>query len=532
MSDRAITFTATFVVLFLSAFFYQLFNVVQFFHALYPSATPLSFLAALAFSGLFYRLQYSEFSTAFKVLLRGVAIISLAYFIGTYPAYPDVTGVFRGYAMAVTFLAWGVAIGAALLTLWRPSWAFVVGFYLWWSKDLAIHITGLNISTLTVFPLWQALMLSVIAAVMLKVLSSDGIQRFRFANEFNLKRLFESKAHIADGIVFGVMCIHLANYFYSGWRKATLSGGFTSWVGENQPGNIFVVALDNQQIGWIEWFDVAVQLLNAMNPITLLLTFVILVGQLAAIIVFRWRGTLIVFFLFADLLHLGIFMLVGANFGEWFLLNIALGVAIAFTRADIFSWRYAVLGAVIILTAPSAFTVARLGWYDSLANNKTVFLVEDAEGNRTTVPSSYFLYYSNKIGHMSFGHPPGKYFPIATNGGVYQQRGLVEKARTCSFRPGESRSPFADIWNAGAVTKFIKGYHQYALGRSEDGRSPNYHLYWHHWYPPPSVHETFRAVDLRNIVAYVLKIESVCLRIEDNKIHRDVKYVNEFRIEL
>ncbi len=60
---------------------------------------------------------------------------------------------------------------------------------------------------------------------------------------------------------------------------------------------------------------------------------------------------------------------------------------------------------LFILTDNSFMTQARLGWYDTAANNKMYFQAVDKDGGRHYVPTNFFTFYSYPFAHMAYGSP-------------------------------------------------------------------------------------------------------------------------------
>ena len=80
---------------------------------------------------------------------------------------------------------------------------------------------------------------------------------------------------------------------------------------------------------------------------------------------------------------------------------------------------------------------------------------------------------------MSFGFPPGNYFPTVTNGGA-KTSAVYRQSMACTFKSSNSR--FEKKWKPDAFKDFIRGYHRYMLERlDDDGRWSN-DFYPHHFW--------------------------------------------------
>ena len=109
----------------------------------------------------------------------------------------------------------------------------------------------------------------------------------------------------------------------------------------------------------------------------------ILVLQLGAMVAFANKRLLIALFAFYDALHLGIFLLAGANFWPWFMINLAIIAAVHRLPAAWFTRQRLVSSIALILWFPLIGKFVWLGWYDTRAVNSAYFAVEDDAGKRT-----------------------------------------------------------------------------------------------------------------------------------------------------
>jgi hypothetical protein len=257
------------------------------------------------------------------------------------------------------------------------------------------------------------------------------------------------------------------------------------------------------------------------------LAITILLAQLAVLVAFSNRRLLLFLFTFYDIMHLGIFVLVGANFWTWFMLNLAIIAAAKTLQRGLLNWKTGVFGAAVILASNSFAQIAHLGWYDTTAINSAYFEVVHP-GGRTRVPATAFGFYSYPVAHMSFGLPPGHYFPTLTNGGTLSSA-VYRQSTACVFDSPHSK--FEKKWNAAVITQFINAYHQYFLERLDSNGHWSNDFYPHHFWAAPSVVRNFAAVDLREVTDYVLVIESACLDPKSGDVIR-IAHTNEFWINV
>lgn len=502
---------------------------------LFPSALPLGLLAVVALCAAFSWVRYDRYSTSFKVFVRGLAAIIGAYAFMAFPAYPSVEADFGGWKDTVVIGGWFVAAASSVAALWRPSFVLVGGFYLWWSKHVATYVTGFHYhTTLDIDPLIYVCAFVSMALFLLAALEHPLAGRARWKPFLDIRQgVIERRRLLSDTIVFVAITMHLANYFSSGLEKSALSGGFFFWPLENDMSNIFNVAAVNGQLLWQEIPGALSAFSGFFDFVKRPMAISIFVFQILAIIAFQSRKLLAFLFLFYDLMHLGIFLAVGANFWEWFILNLIILAAAARLDGRFFGRRAlaaSAAGCLAVAVLPHPFWAAWLGWYDSRAANITYFEAEDADGTRTRIPATFFGFYSYPMAHMSFGVPPGRYLPVMTNGGT-KNHGILSKAGSCDFAPEEMISPFADMWSE-RIPAFIRAYHLHALERRDSAWRLDYDIYPHHFWSKPSISQKFRQLELSSVVAYVMRIESVCLTPRQTGISTKQVIENEYRIDV
>lgn len=506
----------------------MLFNAYRIFeHALllFPSTSLLGLVlvvaACLATSGITYALV----PLALGTLMRCLGMTCGIYSILLFPSVPAVAHDFHGWSQIVLVGAWLTAGLAALLTLRRPSWLLFCGFYIFWIKNVAGYVTGLPFRTLLdVLPLMQVPVYLALSVVALELLKRIRVPAFAQMTG----KLRDSGAAPYFVILFVAIAMQAGNYFYSSLAKGGLDGGALDWMLNNENQNIFHIARYNKQLLWGDWTALT-------DTVTALLHFVgrpfaigIFLIQLAALAVFTNRRLLLVLFALFDLMHVGIFVLVGANFWTWFMVNLSIIAAVSKLPKEAFSLKIGAAGAAAILLSPLFANVAKLGWYDSLAINSAHFEVVRLDGRTTRVPSTVFGFYSYPIAHMSFGLPPGKYLPTLTNGGTFSSE-ILKQSYRCDF--AQSASPFESIWDGKSLSGYIRGLHHQILGKvGADGHWSN-SIYPHHFWSAPSVEKAFADVDMRQVSAYVMVVDSVCLEPETGVLKRKV-YHNEYRIDI
>ena len=488
--------------------------------SLYPLTLLAIFVACLASSGV----TYASVPESIVTLARGLAIATGLYSVTLFPGIPTVHDVFFGLSQPIIRLAWLMAGIASVLALSRPAWLVYCAFYIFWIKEAAGYVTGFEFHTLLdVQPLCQVPAYLGIAIIVLQLIKRSKIGKVVYLAP--TLRPFALDPWIL--VLITAIALHAANYFYSGVAKASLNGGLTDWALQNENGNLLLVALYNKQLLWGDWQALRSAAIELVTFLARPLAITIILGQLAAILAFSNRRLLIVLFSFYDIMHIGIFVLGGINFWTWFMLNLAIIAAATRLPAGVLNWKTGIFGAVVVLASISFAKIAWLAWYDTRAINSAYFEVVYL-GGRSRVPATAFGFYSYPLAHMSFGLPPGNYFPTLTNGGTRSSR-VYRQSMTCTFESKDSR--FEKRWKPDAVTSFIRGYHRYMLERlDDDGRWSN-DFYPHHFWTAPSVARDFASVDMRTVTDYILVVESVCLDAKTGAVIR-APYHNEFEIHV
>lgn len=528
--SNTIVFISSSLILFVAYKYYVTLNT------LFPSALPLGFLGAIAISIAFSWIRYDEYSPALKIFVRGLAALIGAYAAMAFPGYPSVQTDFGGWKDWIVIGGWLSAIASAIAAMWRPSFLLSCGFYLWWSKHVAGYITGLIYhTTLDIDPLIEISAFVSVALFLLAMLCHPRLRVIKSKEFHHIRSVLVERRHLlGDTIVFVAIAMQLANYFSSGLSKASLNGGILYWPLVNDIANIFSVAVTNGQLFWQDIPGAVSAFSTVFEFVKRPISISIFVFELLAIIAFQSRKLLAFLFLFYGLMHLGIFINFGANFWQWFVLNLVILAVSARLDDRFFTMRGAVGSAILILVFTfirPPFWSAWLGWYDTPAVNSTFFVAEDAEGRRTRVPSTYFGFYSYPIAHMSFGHPPGHYLPVLTNGGTRDYQTVV-KATSCTFDTAEMASPYAKLWSHNNIPAFIKAYHQYVLANLDKSGWIDFDIYPHHFWSRPEISRQFHQLDKRAIVAYVLRVESLCLSRDTNGSSSRLVAENEYRIDV
>lgn len=505
-------------------------NIVQ----LYPTIwilIPIFLAAALA------RVHFSEAEKPVVRLWQLVGSLSAVYSLLHYPLMPLARNdAVTASLYTVVLVAWGISMAGGILCFRVPSLSIIPPAFLLWINFMAKSVTGLETTIhIDVQPLTEV---SVCIGLGL-LINHVHVRRGRSIWNTRIEAFNSRSIKLGDHSLFAqllfliAIAVHLANYYWSFCAKMSLNGPAGAWLTDNNPAYMFLVALDDGHIVFSGYPRLVQWAFDTFDASHIYSSFFILVLQAAAITAFIIpKRAFFVLLLMFDALHVAIMIIAGANFWPWIILNVIIWVVAGsykFLRPSI-TLRLIATG--FILIAPHFIQVARLGWYDTGANNKLYFEAIDESGKRYKVPTNFFTFYSYSFGHMDYGSPdPANAFAVGSPNGAAYDYALFQAGRSCNVeklkRPDEHRG-----FDAQALGTFVQAYHRMVLAiYSKIGFFP-YDLYPHHFYVPLSESEDFYRLDKQRIVAYIYRRESVCLSHNAGALQRKMISAAEYRIDV
>jgi hypothetical protein len=467
-----------------------------------------------------------------------IGIFSATYSLLHYPLFPPMPNnlvAIGTYAFVLMF--WLISASGGMFSFYLPSLAVLPPAFLVWCNRFAETITGLPITTdVDITPL-NEVSICIGLGLLISHVTSQAIRLLSKRNNFRLvDSITESLASPSfTGLLLLVaISIHLANYYWSFVAKISLPGPFLAWLTENNPANMFLVALDDDHILFAGYPLLVRLFYNFLDAVHLYSNFLILLIQGLAIAAFFLPKRAFVMLLLAfDVMHLSIIILAGLHFWPWIILNVIIAsivVAPSYKPQPIF---IRVIATLFILVAPRFAQVATsLGWYDTGTNNKLFFEAIDQTGTRYQVPTNFFTFYSYSFGHMDYGTiDQMRSFHVGSPHGTTTEYDILKKASTCDaqglYRTSANSSP-----NQEQMDAFIRSYHRLATNIEKAVGVFPYDLYPHHYYVPLGLGEQFRQADKSAIVAYIYRQETVCLSFSAGRLERRVLAVSERRIDL
>jgi hypothetical protein len=482
----------------------------------------------------------ANFSDGEKLVVRLwqlIALLSAIYSLLHYPLMPLAhDNIFTVSLFISLLLAWGISIISGVFCFWIPSLSILPPAFLLWSNFMAGIITDLPTTIyIDVQPLTE-----VSVCIGLGLLINQAYLRWgRNIWGAGKKKACSGAVNLVVNDAFAnlllliAISVHLANYFWSFYKKISLDGPWGAWLTENNPAYLFLTALDDGHVIFSGYPRVVQWAYGFFDAVHIYSNFWVLVCQAAAIIAFFLpKRAFFILLLMFDAMHASIIFIGGINFWPWIILNIIIAVIVVSPYLPRQPAVFRLIATGFILIAPHFVQVTMLGWFDSGANNKLYFEAVDESGKRYAVPTNFFTFYSYSFGHMDYG-PPDPASAFATgepNGGTWEYH-LFRAGRNCDVaaltRPGSYHS-----FDRQRLPAFVQNYHRLALMiYSKIGAFP-YDFYPHHFYVPFSESREFDGLDKRRVVAYIYRQESVCLSFDAGTLQRKVMATAEYEIDV
>jgi hypothetical protein len=476
-------------------------------------------------------LSRARFTDAEKPIIRLwqlIGLYSAVYSLLHYPLLPVARDdVFHSGLYGLLLICWAASMAAGILCFRIPSLSLLPVSFLVWSQAMAGVISGFPPTThLDVQPLPE-----------ISICIGFGVLINRLYPRFSRgpapAGTLESTARFTRLLLLIAIAIHLANYFWSFTAKMRLSGPFLAWMTDNNPAYIFLVALDDNHILFSGFPSAVRWVFTLLDKFHVFSNSLILFMQAAAIIVLLLpKRALIALLLMFDLMHFSIILIAGANFWPWIILNVIITAAVmnGNFRFPALPLRLVATGFMVI--APIFVVVARLGWFDTGANNKIFLEAVDESGRHYAVPSNFFTFYSYSFGHMNYGTPdPATAFATQEPNGGAADHALFRAGRSCNvkelMRPGGAKA-----LDGARLSAFVRNYHRLSLHIGEALGAFPYDYYPHHFAVPRSASEDFLNLDKRRIVAYWYRRESVCVSFGAAGLERKLISSADYRIDL
>jgi len=463
----------------------------------------------------------SEFLLSTR-LMQLVGYCSTAYLVLRYPLLPvapDNPAAQSAYSQLM--IVWASAAIAGVAAFRYPSLAVLPAGAIRWIDLTAERVTGLPYhGGLDTTPLTA---IALFLGTGLWIWSAFRFLRPRLPMVLEFDEVLAERWYSKTLLTFAI-CIHLSNYFWAFIEKMALDGPILSWLTWNNSVWISAVAFDEGHLTFDGYNFAVIPLMYVLKNGYIANNLFVLLAQATAIIgiMLPRRGLFILLIAF-DIMHFAIFIAAGANFWTWIALNICIASIVVHKEYKSPAWPIALASILFIYYEPGA----RLGWYDSGANNTVSYEAEDENGTRYYLSTNFFGFYSYPIAHIAYGLPDAQNaFAVGVNGGT-KDYSVAKSARECDINGLKNKGHIPDV--DPRLDTFIRNY--FAMIRGIEHPIP-YNFYPHHFYVKPSRGAAFDSIDPANVVAVVMKRESVCVGLQGYMPVRRVIASAEHRIPL
>ncbi len=490
--------------------------------AQFPKSAELLFYTAALFSLALAFASKTPEDRSIRILSGGVGIILGLAALPSLLGYPVANADFAPIAQRF-FLIGPLAVTAfGILAFWRPVALIACGFFPLAERAMIPWVSGLPISSLDIYPVYEV-GLFVGSAVAIAILAKSLFPAFTEENRFfSLVWIF-------------ALGIHFGNYFYSGVAKLMLDGPFLAWVFENQTNNTALLA------AWYNgrWLlssdpETSVRIAQTLGALNTPINLFVLLIQIAAPIAILRMGWIKLQTILYDIMHIGIFLVVGILFWKWILLNLAfLASASRFSR-DRLDTGVKIVGFLAVILGVHVAQTAQLAWYNTPALTSRMIFAKTEDGKEYRVPISFFLNQAYSVSHARFAVADDKLFPTSAMGNTRLYK-VHQAALECDFsevgKARRYRSSYSRTKDTEATDRFIRAHHQFFLNLSDDGRF-NYVLFPFHHFSNPADYREFFALDKRRVTSYSLVSRSHCIEARDGNLHSQVQYESRYDIPI
>jgi hypothetical protein len=474
-------------------------------------------------------LRYPEAARPARFLLVGLSIA-----VGLYGL---ALGTVFGTETVVETVEEGLGVGWYLLLLmtplayFRPSFSMFPFLYVAVHKHLTRSLSGANeLGVNDYLPL-----IEIGLFIGASVLALDLMTRLLRQTTLAAGRDRTLETHSATLILVVAVGAHLGNYFMSGMAKVLLDGGPLSWALENPTSSLMLAGYNLGTAPLSLWPELFTKVYLIFQAVEVPLNVVTLLAQLLCFAAFFHKKALIGFALFFDIMHISIFLLTGALFLPWIILNSLIVGALVRNQIRLNTLIMGV-GVVATVMGHLVFYNARLGWYDSRQIRHAYFVAVTNEDKEIPVPSNFFRDSSYLMQARHFGYRenrgPSDHIPTSAWGQIgiraaaapdwlgMSYYDLMKLSNTCEY---EVSGPTAEAdFDTTRPERFIIAQHQRALRLEQSADAVSYNLYAHHHFSLPGRFSEFEALDLDEIVAYRYIVETVCMSVAEGSVERQV----------
>jgi len=474
-----------------------------------PVKHPLMLAAIVA---VLLPIRSRDVATPLLITHRTVFLLFTAYWAASWPAVSEAYWQGDAYARFLYVDARWVAILAGAIAWFRPGFGIVPIVLMAWKKHLMADQFGFPLNATDYYPVAE---LSLYLTLAIGAAAGSGMiaARVRVPDGWKPARDWS----LGEVAFLGAFAIHMANYFYSAIAKMTLPGaGPLTWIFENRTHDIMMAT-------WIiglgplhETGPLAVAAHDFMANLTVPINAITVLAQLAGIVCLariRWAMAMTAFY---DVLHVIVFVTTSILFWKWMTLNVGLLFALRQLRAKKDPqgsppWPLVVMAIAVLLLSPLIFRVAWLGWFDTGALNKVSVEAEMADGQRISVPNTYFLEGSAQFSKSVIGSPfEGHFEDIGVFGKAERGYDQMLRANDCDLTVAPTSGLSQSFAKEPRIERYFRWHHDHILALGRKGGRVNTWLFPHHNWSNPALYREFSGIDIANIRSYHYIVDSVC----------------------
>jgi hypothetical protein len=501
----------------------------------FPGLITLAALAGCVAAAAFAWVRYPPEAPYLRITLAGSSVLLGLNSLWLGYDFPVVNQAAADGFAPFAVIAGYVVAAATVLSCWRPSFAMIPAAILTIQKQLVVEMTGGLAGTNHHVVLVDTI---VFVSVAIIAFALAGTAARRYATEPVATSLTSTRYLVP--VYLAVMCItlgvHLGNYFLSGYGKIALDGGIFSWLLFNKTQYLMLGGY-NLGVAPLSFsaplFGLAYTILDQF-PV--LFNALVLFAQACCFLAFWQKRLMLAWIVFFDLMHLGIFLLTGALFFHWIVLNSILLVSVARMPRDFAPRPALIAGVVATVIGHFFFHTVMLAWYDTRQVRDARFIAVFADGSEAAVPSSFFREASYTFFNRAFrldpetspaesaaASPSLATLEWQSPTAPWGQSDVIDVMRlgeVCGLPLG---APGATVdFDVDAAESFIRARHRWVMERLANGRPVDYHLFPHDHFSMPWFYRDFESANVREIVAYYYQVETVCLAWTDGAFERRV----------
>jgi hypothetical protein len=472
-----------------------------------PWVISAPFLGATAVALVFFQARYDSFAPVLSVSIRSSAIALVVYLI---VEPPDFTLANPAGADLLRYIqvAYPVAIALGALGILRPAFVIPVFAFILSTRLSVERISGLGLSMLDIRYMLDMALYLVVAGLFVTRLAP------------RLSPWFADPKRQIEIACIG-FAMHLANYFWSGVGKLLLGPAAWTWVIENPTHHMMPYAIENGALPIAQWPWLVYATDRVLDYAYIPLNIAVLGFQLFALVCVLRPSWLKVSTLFYDLFHIGIYVLGGLMFWPWIWNNLTVLRATQKHGED-FPTTAKIACIFAILLGNTFFASAWLAWWD-VTGVRTQFLEAVTPQGSVRVPTAFFLSHSYSISHgyLDQADRMGHFgYTIWESAKEYDR---LKDSKTCAITPAarsETPAQRQARWTRNA--SFLKAHHQKMLERERAWGRWNYYFRSHHHPSNPMLFPEFNALRLSDVIAYDMKVQSVCYDLGPNGVEKRV----------